>query len=638
MVDKIESDKIESNTIDSDKIESVFNLPISYLHDKHPLAEHIKTDLELIVKEGENSTSLYDTVFQPTTLYGKQTTVLWSQYYTANKAFIKDSQRLIKKINKERAQIIQDNDKQLRVQAIWQEIKSETGFIEKYHYIDYKRFKELNNSSQFLQLLSLYNMTSPLLSLSIPIFFLVFPFILIKLQGIPISISKYFEILKMLFKQHQLGQIFALGSASWDKVIYILASVGFYLLQVYQNVMSCIKYYHNMKKIHSQLFTIKDYAQDTLKNIEVLQSIGGGLKTYQPFFADIMEHKAVLEHIVREFGQVVPNGFSLKKVKQIGHVMKCFYQLYNNDDYHNTLEYSFGLNGYLDNLLGLGQRYKKKEVGCCKIIREKKIIRERNNKYKPTNFKDAYFPSLVDATPVKNSYALDKHMLITGPNAAGKTTLLKTTIFNIIFSQQTGFGFYKSANINLYDYIHCYINIPDTSARDSLFQAEARRCKDILTSISETSISETSISETSISETSISETSISNTTSEKLSSPYINEICKDKTHLCVFDELYSGTNPYEAIGSAYAFLSYLNKFDNVNFVLTTHYLDLCKRLEETQKGINNYHMEVLTTGDDFNYTYKMKRDISTIKGGVKVLRDLDYPKEIIDVANLLVKG
>jgi DNA mismatch repair ATPase MutS len=290
--------------------------------------------------------------------------------------------------------------------------------------------------------------------------------------------------------------------------------------------------------------------------------------------------------------------------------------LYNNDDYHNTLEYSFGLNGYLDNLLGLGQRYKKKQIGIGQIIRE------RNNKYTPTNFKDAYFPSLGDATPVKNSYALDKHMLITGPNAAGKTTLLKTTIFNIILSQQTGFGFYKSANIILYDYIHCYINIPDTSARDSLFQAEARRCKDILTSISETSISETSISETSISET----------TSEKLSSPYINEQWKDKTHLCVFDELYSGTNPYEAIGSAYAFLSYLNKFDNVNFVLTTHYLDLCKRLEETQKGIHNYHMEVLTTGDDFNYTYKMKRDISTIKGGVKVLRDLDYPKEIIDVA------
>ena len=92
--------KTESNTIDSDKIESVFNLPISYLHDKQPLAEHIKTDLELIAKEETSlqATSLYDTVFQPSTVYGKQTTALWSQYYTANKDFIKDSQQLIKQL------------------------------------------------------------------------------------------------------------------------------------------------------------------------------------------------------------------------------------------------------------------------------------------------------------------------------------------------------------------------------------------------------------------------------------------------------------------------------------------------------------------------------------------------------------
>ena len=224
-------------------------------------------------------------------------------------------------------------------------------------------------------------------------------------------------------------------------------------------------------------------------------------------------------------------------------------------------------------------RYKKKQIGLGKLV----INKERKNKNKPTRFKDAYFPSLVDVNPVKNSYALDKHMLITGPNAAGKTTLLKTTIFNIILSQQTGFGFYKTAQLQLYDYIHCYINIPDTSARDSLFQAEARRCKDILMSIRETSIEATK--------------------GEKLSSPYINATFKNNTHLCVFDELYSGTNPYEAIGSAYAFLSYLNKFDNVNFVLTTHYLDLCKRLEESQQGIHNYHMEVQDDGDDFNYTY-----------------------------------
>ena len=606
-----------------------FNLPIAYLTDKHTLSEHIKTDLELVSSKGEKT--LYDTVFQPTTIYGKQTMPLWAEYYTANEDFIKDSQRLIKGLSVKGERINRDSkhtdsnhtdSNQLEVDTIWQEIQTETGFIEKYNYVDWQRFKIFNNNSTFLQLLSMYHMTSPLISLAIPIFFLIFPFIILKLKGIPLSISKYIEILKTLFKQHQLGQIFTIGSASWDKVIYIVASFGFYILQVYQNITSCIKYYYNMNKIHSQLFTMRDYAKDTLSNMAWFQEVSKGkgngkdnneLKTYVPFFSHMAQHKEVLERMVKEFDQVVPNCVSFKKLRQIGHVMKCFYQLYNRSEYHETLEYSFGFNGYLDNLIGLSGRLKTKQINPCKIIRREKGVNYKKNIH--TNFTDAYFPALVDAKPVKNSYALKKHAIITGPNAAGKTTLLKTTIFNIILSQQTGFGFYKKANILLYEYIHCYINIPDTSGRDSLFQAEARRCKEILDCLTESTIQD-----------------------------------RDKQHLCVFDELYSGTNPYEAIGSAYAFLSYLNKKDNVNFVLTTHFLDLCNRLDK-QPNINNYHMEVLeeekskgkhndkhdSKDSDFKYTYKLKKNISTIKGGVKVLRDLDYPTEIINDTVEIIK-
>lgn len=576
---------IDKDTLKSEE-EIIFNLPISYLSDKQSIAEHIKTDLELI---GEKS--LYETVFQPTTTFGKQTIPLWSHHYTANKDFIKDSQFLLKNVSSANVAQVEAASHIEDVTAIWKDIKEETGFVEKYHYMDWKRFKEFNNNSSFLQLLSLYNMTSPIIFFAIPILFLILPFILLKIQGIPISLSKYFEVLKVVFKQHQLGQIFTIGSATWDKMIYIIASLGFYILQIYQNVTSCVKYYHNMKKIHLHLFTMREYAKNTLQNMELLNSLCSGLKTYQPFLADMEEHKEVLIGMEKEFNKIEPNDFSLKKIKQIGHVMKCFYQLYNKTEYHQTLEYSFGLNGYLDNLRGLGKRLREKQVNPCKIV--------SNNKNNKVKFIDAYFPTLVDSNPVKNSYTLDKHIIISGPNAAGKTTLLKTTIFNIILSQQTGVGFYKKAKIDFYDHIHCYINIPDTSERDSLFQAEARRCKDIIDIIDNVSIE-----------------------SNK------NNINKER-HLCVFDELYSGTNPYEAVGSAYAFLSYLNKYSNVNFVLTTHYLDLCKRLDK-QPHINNYHMDVEERNDDLIYTYKLKKNISTIKGGVKVLKDLNYPKEIID--------
>ena len=128
---------------------------------------------------------------------------------------------------------------------------------------------------------------------------------------------------------------------------------------------------------------------------------------------------------------------------------------------------------------------------------------------KIVKFKNVFYAPLAEKGAVKNNFKLNKNVIITGPNAAGKTTLLKCIMLNVLFTQQVGRGFYDKALINPFDFIHCYLNIPDTSGRDSLFQAEARRCKNILSFI---------------------------------------EMHKDKKHFCIFDELYSGTNHYEAIG------------------------------------------------------------------------------------------
>ena len=208
-------------------------------------------------------------------------------------------------------------------------------------------------------------------------------------------------------------------------------------------------------------------------------------------------------------------------------------------------------------------------------------------------FKEAYFAPLIVNKPVKNTYKLTKNIIITGPNAAGKTTLLKTTLFNIILSQQFSVGFYKRALINPYRYIYSYINIPDTSGRDSLFQAEARRCKEILDTISKSSNLE--------------------------------------RHFCIFDEIYSGTNPTEAIASAYSFLKYISKFSNIDFMLTTHYITLCSMMNDV-KNIYNKQMQI----DDCVNTYKLVNGISKIKGGIKVLEELSYFEEIINSAKEVV--
>ena len=145
-----------------------------------------------------------------------------------------------------------------------------------------------------------------------------------------------------------------------------------------------------------------------------------------------------------------------------------------------------------------------------------------------------------------------------------------------------------------YHHIHCYLNIPDTSGRDSLFQAEARRCKEIIDVVDGNS---------------------------KL------------RHFCVFDELYSGTNPDEAVDSATAFMKYITRNKNVRCLLTTHFIPLCNHLDK-EKNMVNVHMETEKgDGEQFTYTYLLKKGISHVKGGMKVLRDMEFPKELLNPCN-----
>ena len=609
------SDIDVGNEKENPKKETIFKLPIEYLANKVELEEHTINDLELV--KNDKHDSLYKYVFNPTTAFGENLMEQWGKYYTSNTSFLKDSQKLLKcKLKGERKEEKKEDKKgekkevkftqgsavdgvlQTEILEVWNEIQNETGFNEKYNYIEWTQLDFLNNSSMFLQCLSIYNVASPLFSLMLPIIFLIIPLLIIKLRGLPITLEKYFELLKIVFQKHQLGKIFDVSSASFEKLVYVFATSIFYIIQVYQNITTCRRFICNMTKIHDQLIKTRYYLNETIKNMDVLIKQCDGLKTYEEFVKTIQHHRAVCNHMKSEFDKISPNKVSLKKFGQVGFTMKCFYQLYNHREFHKTLIYTFGLNGYIDNMNGLITNIQKKNVHACKF---KKGI---------SKFDKAYFPSLVNENPVKNTYKLDKHLIITGPNAAGKTTLLKTTIFNIILSQQVGFGFYTKATINPYDMIHCYINIPDTSGRDSLFQAEAKRCKDILNHITKT--------------TDIADEQNGDESFRKKKAK-----SNDERHFCVFDELYSGTNPYEAISSAYAYLKFLNRHDNVNFVLTTHFLDLCRRLEKEDK-LHNCHMKIDTTTDDFKYTYKLEEGISTIKGGIKVLKDLNYPREIIE--------
>jgi hypothetical protein len=572
-----------------EKINNHFKIPIFYNKDKLELNSNIITDLELIETIDASGTPMYEHAFQPKTNFGKKVIEQFSTHYTPDVKFLKDSQRLLKKYKREEKEcnniFIPDYQ---NIMELWDEIKNDTGFKEKYQYIDWPFWEFLNHNDIFLEILSIYNLSSPVISLFIPVIILLIPFFVIQIKGIELSFSEYIDVLKVVASNHAIGKLFTkFNSVNLDEKMYLLISAAFYVFSIYQNVLTCVRFNENMKKIHIYLNDVKTYIQHTENAVNTFLLFSSNLPTFSQFNQTLKENIIILKQFKEQLEKIRPYNLSVQKIAQFGHILKCFYELYDNKSYNDAFLYSFGFNGYIDTLEGIVDNVEKKHIHFAKF-------RKRNKgKKRGAKFVKSYYPALIGTNPVCNTININKNIIVTGPNASGKTTILKSSLINIIFSQQFGCGFYSAATLTPYDCIHCYLNIPDTSGRDSLFQAEARRCKEIIDVIQSTSTD---------------------------------------NHFCVFDELYSGTNPDEAVSSASAFMNYLTKFKGVNCLLTTHFFDLCKNLEKNV-GFENYHMETINNAEDsgkgFKYTYLFKKGISNVRGGIKVLEDMNYPKEII---------
>lgn len=573
-------------------INIAFKIPICYNEKVQQLNETVVTDLELVNSVDYSEASIYNTVFNPSNDTSTEVIKQISKYYTTDIDYLKETQQLTKNIHSEELNTIHNkyNFSDFDINIIlsnWKEIKGETGFCEKYLYIDWAFAKNLNNNSHYLQFMGLYNIISPILSLCLPILVLIIPFFIIKFKNINLGFKEYIEILKTLISNHAIFKIFTqFHEVDNGQKIYLILSSTLYLFSIYQNILVCIRFYSNMKKIHNYLFKFRKYLEYTLSVMDYYSCKCDKLTKYNNFNSVLKQNYSVLVSLHNELCKITPFTLSFSKISEIGHIMSNFYKIYDDNQYHNAILYSFGFNGYFNILSNIGTN-----------INENKLVKTTyTTKGKPI-FKQMYYPKFINdetSTIVKNDCNLNKNIIITGPNASGKTTTIKSTLINIILSQQIGYGCFESLKLKPYDKIHCYLNIPDTSGRDSLFQAEARRCKEILDCINEET---------------------------------------NKTHFCIFDELYSGTNPDEAVNSANAFMDYIVKNKNVTCVLTTHYIKLCKKLSKN-KMIKNYNMKTIKINDKFEYTYELIQGISNIKGGLQVLHDMKYPKEILDLANI----
>ena len=558
--------------------ETSFKLPIEYLDTKvvHNLPDVVVNDLELV--DAGSRSPMYDILLTPQHAFAKSMIQKWKSKFSSDADFIKESQEVLKTVIRKEDVVVDTAS----LSEIWKDLYETQNFHDRYSYIDIKHFQFINQLSTFMGVWTAINLISPLFSIMLPLILIVAPFVLLKIQSVPITFDIYLTTLKEMAKKHAVGKAFSsMDSGGLNNWLYILFTLAMYAIQMYQNVRSCMRFYSNISVVNKNLLTLKEFVNYSIESFEDYLAKNRRLPKYRGFCDDVSLHHSYLLSLKEELRDVKPFVFSVSKIFEVGYLLKCYYCLFSVPEHKKAFSYAMSFEGYRSNLESLSRHVKSGTINFGEIHKEKS-----------TSFTNQIYPALMD-DPVHNSVNLKKNLIITGPNASGKTTQLKTTAINIIFTQQFGVGFYEKCTLAPYTHIHSYLNIPDTSGRDSLFQAEARRCKEIIDIIDR-------------------------------------EDGEDSRHFCVFDELFSGTNAEEATEVSFGFLKYLQKYANVDFILTTHFIKLCRKVKKSSNSlrIENYKMDAELVGDNIVFSYKFVKGISKIKAAKLILMQMGFPEEV----------
>jgi hypothetical protein len=572
VINKNDSDKEDVSESEKSEAKTKFILPIDYLDENvvHPLSEVVASDLELV--SATASDPMYETLLKPKHQFAKDMIHSWKKSFTSDTEFLKQTQQVI--LSSEPSTNVVDCG---AISTVLKDIYETPAFHDRYSYIDIDKFHFINNSSKFLGFWTIINLLSPIFSIILPLILIIAPFVLLKIQQVPIDFNTYITVLKDIAKKHALGKVFSsMNDFSINNLVYVLFTVAMYAMQMYQNVKSCMRFYNNINLVNTNLLTLKQFVDHSIEGMEQFLQKNSGLSRYRGFCHDVSLHCDYLLSLKNELKDVKPFEFGVSKCFEVGYLLKCYYSLHSVAEYKVGIQYAVSFEGYRSNLESLAEQVNQELIHFGAFTNGKTV------------FKKQHYPTHTDS--VLNTVDLKKNLIITGPNASGKTTQLKTTAINIIFTQQFGLGFYESASLTPYTHIHSYLNIPDTSGRDSLFQAEARRCKEILDII---------------------------------------ELEEKSRHFCIFDELFSGTNADEATSASFGFLKYLQKHENVDFILTTHFVKLCKMVKKASNlQIENFKMDATVDGNNIVFHYKLVKGISKIKAAKLILVQMGFPEEV----------
>ena len=244
-------------------------------------------------------------------------------------------------------------------------------------------------------------------------------------------------------------------------------------------------------------------------------------------------------------------------------------------------------------------------LSFANVARENNYIRPVIEDNDVLDIRQGRHPVIEKQLPIGEKYIANDVMLdsssqqiiiITGPNMAGKSALLRQTALITLLAQIGSFVPAESAHIGLVDKIFTRVGASDNiSVGESTFMVEMNEAADILNNLSPRS-------------------------------------------LVLFDELGRGTSTYDGISIAWAIVEHIHEHPKAKArtLFATHYHEL-NEMEKSFKRIKNYNVSVKEVDNRVIFLRKLERGGSEHSFGIHVAKMAGMPKSIVKRANDILK-
>ena len=236
--------------------------------------------------------------------------------------------------------------------------------------------------------------------------------------------------------------------------------------------------------------------------------------------------------------------------------------------------------GKIETVIAIGA-FRAGNAWCVPVFTEKKEIHAEN----------VYHPLIAD--PVKNDISTERGVLITGSNASGKSTFLKTIAINALLAQTIHTCLADSYRTGMFRVLSSMSLRDDIISGDSYYMVEIKALKRILDEISG----------------------------------------EGNPVLCFVDEVLRGTNTVERIAASAQILKSLAGGNCLCFA-ATHDIELTRLLREEYR---NYHFEEEIRDNDILFSYKLMNGRSSTRNAIRLLGIMGYEEEIVHRAERLAE-